>query len=144
MLLSTFSQEYAQWNIYYYFNLKKLIHLKGGVWLCIFAVQYIAKISLISKSIHNRCGRVTADNIAYAKFRKTLLIRHLIKNPKRFWNVCNTNNVQGFRRFQTWGFRKRLQKHLDQKLKFCSKSEHIIGFENQNYIICNDPSASSI
>ena len=27
---------------------------------------------------------------------------------------------------------------------FIVKSEHNIGFENQNYIICNDPSASSI
>ena len=56
-----------------------------------------------------------ADNIAYAKYRMTLLI------CKRFWNVCNTNDVQGLRRFQNLGLKKCLLKYLHQKLQFDSK-----------------------
>ena len=38
-------------------------------------INYL-KISTVQKKCLStvRCGRVTADNIAYAKFRKTLLI----------------------------------------------------------------------
>ena len=38
-------------------------------------------------------------------------------NPKRFCNVCNTNDVQGLRTFQNLGFKKYLLKYLHQKLK---------------------------
>ena len=57
-----------------------------------------------------------ADNIAYAKFRKTLLM-----DLKWFWDVCNTNDVQGLRRFQILGFKNCLLTYLHQKLKFDSK-----------------------
>ena len=57
-----------------------------------------------------------ADNIAYAKFRKALL-DSLIKDPKRFWGVCNTNDVQGLRSFQDLGIKKCLPKYLHQTLK---------------------------
>ena len=67
---------------------------------------------------------VITDNIAYAKFRKNLLI----KNPKQFCDLCITNDVQGLRRLQNWGFQKYLQKYLEQKLKFNSKKRHNTGF----------------
>ena len=44
-------------------------------------------------------------------------LTNLIKDPKPFWNVCNTNDVQGLRRFQNLGFEKCLLKYLHQILK---------------------------
>ena len=41
----------------------------------------------------------------------------MIKNSRRFCDVCKTNNVQGLRRFQNQGFFK----YMDQKFKFDSK-----------------------
>ena len=56
--------------------------------------QVIYSVLICFLHLYTRCGRVMADNIAYAKFRKTLL-----KDVKPFFDVCNTNHVLGLRRF---------------------------------------------
>ena len=53
------------------------------------------------------------------KIQKELI--KLIKNPKRFCDLCNTTNVQGLRSFQNRASQKCLQKILDQKFQFPSK-----------------------
>ena len=42
---------------------------------------------------------------------------NLIKDPKRFWDVCNTNDVQGLRRFQNLDFKKMLTEISAPKIK---------------------------
>ena len=86
---------------------KKNLHSFKGLFFCCHLMKF--HFLFWQKQMVNNVSM--PSTLKVSKFQKQIL----------FWNVCNTNDVQGLRRFQNLGFKKCLPKYLHQKLKVYSK-----------------------
>ena len=82
------------------------------------------------KLLHTRCSRVITDFLLYLKFRKNL--NKLIKNLKRFCDLCNTTNVQGLRIFQNFLKNAYIEMWTEYS-NLIVKIEHNVSLENQDF-----------